>query len=379
MDRKKIKFLFAINHLGIGGAETMMVEQANFIDKERFDPYILSLYRNPENNIAARIELPEGRYVQFAFRNIYDIASWWKLYRWMRRERFDCVLTNLFDTNVVVRSLAVLTGVPCILSYEHNIDRDKKRRQIVVDRILAKWNYRILVGAPQVKDFVVAQEKIPAGKIEVVFDAAHLTFGHAKDERAAVLRKMHLPEEYLYVVAAGSFTEQKGHAYLIDAWRQVLARYKNTDVRLKLIIFGSGELKESLERRVKEYGLENDIVMPGIAPMKDIVAISDIFSLISLWEGFSIALIQAMNAACAIVATKVSGSVDAIADGVDGLLVAPYDASAAAAAFIRFIDDPALRHTLGQSAQKKSALYDIRNKIKEIEALAQNGLRSARK
>src|SRR3989338_5317573 len=225
MDRKKIKFLFAINHLGIGGAETMMGEQANFIDKEHFDPYILSLYRNPANNVAAHITLPEGRYVQFEFKSIYDIPSWWELYRWMRRERFDCVLTNLFDTNVVVRSLAILTGVPCILSYEHNIYRDKKRRQIMVDRILAKWNYRILVGAPQVKDFVMVQEKSPAGKIEVVFDAAHLTFAHAKDERAAVLRTMHLPEENLYVVAAGSFTEQKGHAYLIDAWKQGLAHY----------------------------------------------------------------------------------------------------------------------------------------------------------
>ena len=375
MDRKKIKFLFAINHLGIGGAETMMVEQANFIDKEHFDPYILSLYRNPANNVAAHITLPEGRYVQFEFKSIYDIPSWWKLYRWMRRERFDCVLTNLFDTNVVVRSLAILTGVPCILSYEHNIYRDKKRRQIMVDRILAKWNYRILVGAPQVKDFVMAQEKIPAGKIEVVFDAAHLVFEHAKDERAAVLRKMHLPEEYLYVVAAGSFTEQKGHAYLIDAWREVLAQYKDSGVKLKLLIFGRGELKESLERKIKENDLEESITLPGIAPMKDILAISDIFSLISLWEGFSIALIQAMNAGCAIVATKVSGSVDAIEDGVDGLLVAPKDASAAAAAFIRLIDDPALRQRLGQSAHKKSSLYDISNKIKEIEALALDCLR----
>ena len=375
MDRKKIKFLFAINHLGIGGAETMMVEQANFIDKEHFDPYILSLYRNPANNVAAHITLPEGRYVRFAFKSIYDIPSWWRLYRWMRRERFDCVLTNLFDTNVVVRSLAILTGVPCILSYEHNIYRDKKRRQIMVDRILAKWNYRILVGAPQVKDFVMAQEKIPAGKIEVVFDAAHLVFEHAKDERAAVLRKMHLPEEYLYVVAAGSFTEQKGHAYLIDAWREVLAQYKDSGVKLKLLIFGRGELKESLERKIKENDLEESITLPGIAPMKDILAISDIFSLISLWEGFSIALIQAMNAGCAIVATKVSGSVDAIEDGVDGLLVAPKDASAAAAAVIRLIDDPALRQRLGQSARKKSSLYDISNKIKEIEALALDCLR----
>ena len=53
--------------------------------------------------------------------------------------------------------------------------------------------------------------------------------------------------------------------------------FKGSGVKLKLIIFGRGELKEVLERRVKEYGLEDAILMPGIAPMKDIVAISDIF------------------------------------------------------------------------------------------------------
>ena len=137
----------------------MMVEQANFIDKEHFEPYILSLYRNPENNIAARIELPEGRYVQFAFKNIYDIVSWWKLYRWMRRERFDCVLTNLFDANVIVRSLAVLVGVPCILSYEHNIYRDKKRQRSSWTGYSRSGTIASLSSAPQVKDFVVAQEK----------------------------------------------------------------------------------------------------------------------------------------------------------------------------------------------------------------------------
>jgi len=369
-DNGKIKFLFAINRLGIGGAEVMMVEQANAIDRERFDPYILSLYPDPEQSVERNVKLPAERRVRFAFKRMFDLFSWWKLYRWMRRERFDAVLTNLFDANTIVRTLAILTGVSCILSYEHNIYRDRKHWLVMVDKILAKWNYRILVGAPQVKEWVVEREAIPAEKIEVVFDATDLVFEHTKDNRAAVLRAMGLPEDHLYVVAAGTFVEQKGHAYLIEAWKRVAAHYRNSGTKLKLIIFGQGELEETLKQRVEEYGLQDDIVMPGIAPMHNILAISDIFCLLSLWEGFSIALIQAMNAGCPILATKVSGSVDAIEDGVEGFLIPPKNADAAAEALIRLIDDPVLRLRLGQSAQKKSARYDVKSQIKEIEALA---------
>ena len=101
--------------------------------------------------------------------------------------------------------------------------------------------------------------------------------------------------------------------------------------------------------------------------VSDILAISDIFSLISAWEGFSIALIQAMNAGCAIVASRVSGSVDAIVDGVDGLLIPPLDSVAAATAYLKLIEDEPLRIKLGASAKKKSRLFDVKNQIKQIE------------
>ncbi len=111
--------------------------------------------------------------------------------------------------------------------------------------------------------------------------------------------------------------------------------------------------------------------------MTDILAISDIFSLISLWEGFSIALIQAMNAGCAIVASTVSGSVDALETNVSALLVPPADSQAAAHAYIKLIEDESLCERLGSAAQEKSKLYDVKEQIKRIEALIVSGLKSS--
>jgi glycosyltransferase involved in cell wall biosynthesis len=238
-----------------------------------------------------------------------------------------------------------------------------------MDRLLSKRTHRILVGAPQVRDFTIQQEKLPPDKVVVVFDGADLTFSDIKEGRSDILRKMDLLPDYLYVVAVGRFVEQKGHRYLVEAWKRVVDHYNGSGKKLKLIIFGIGELKEEIARQIEEAGLQDDILTPGIAPMNDIMAISDIFSLLSLWEGFSIALIQAMNAKCPIVASAVSGTVDAIRSNEEGLLVEPKDSKAAAEAMIKLIDDPELRKTLGENANKRSEIYHIKNRIKEIEAI----------
>ncbi len=84
----------------------------------------------------------------------------YRLYRFIAKEDFDVIITNLFDANVILRIAAILARVPLIISYEHNIYKNKKRWQIFIDKILAKFTYKIFVGAPQVKAFLIKQEKI---------------------------------------------------------------------------------------------------------------------------------------------------------------------------------------------------------------------------
>ncbi len=91
--RRKIKVVFGINDLGIGGAERLTVEDQR-IDQTRFGCYLITLRQNPEENFLA--EVPSSvRTLHFDFKSLHDIRSWWRLYRALQALKPDIVVSNL--------------------------------------------------------------------------------------------------------------------------------------------------------------------------------------------------------------------------------------------------------------------------------------------
>ena len=358
------KILFAINNLGVGGAENLVIEQINAIKRDKFEPYLLTLYKNPRLNFSEKLFLPPEQYWQLNFKNIFDLAAWLRMYRLMKTAKFDAVITNLFDANLAVRLVAILCRVKIILAYEHSIYENKKFWQKAADYFLSYFTFKILVGSEQVKKFTSRQEKIRPDKFLVNYNSAKLVYVRARSRREEVLKKNNLPLDACYIVTAGRLIKQKGHAYLIEAAARLVKEEKK---KILFLIYGQGDLWPELFKQIKENRLENNVFLPGLAPMQDILAISDIFVLPSLWEGLSIALVAAMNAACPIVATRVSGSEEAIDHEVNGLIVWPGDAAALAAALGRLVNNEELGEKLGRAAQEKSYQYSIDNNVKKIE------------
>jgi glycosyltransferase involved in cell wall biosynthesis len=84
-----------------------------------------------------------------------------------------------------------------------------------------------------------------------------------------------------------------------------------------------------------------------------LLAAGDIFILPSHQEGFSNALLEAMAANLAVIATAVGGNLDAIVDSESGMLVPPRDPAALAAAIARFASDPDIRRRSGDAARRR--------------------------
>ena len=90
----------------------------------------------------------------------------------------------------------------------------------------------------------------------------------------------------------------------------------------------------------------------------------------SLYEGFPIALVEAMAVGTAIVATDVGGVGEAIEDGVEGLLVPPRDARALADAALRLLRNPEERSEFSARAQTKVAdTFSLRGMVERIESI----------
>ena len=118
---KKIKILFAIGRFSVGGAEKLLVHQLSALNKERFTPSLITLFDEQKDTFADRVHIDEC----FQFRFVLDVRAFLKLYRYLRREKFDVVVTSLFSANLLVRIAAVFAKVLTIISYEHNIYPNK--------------------------------------------------------------------------------------------------------------------------------------------------------------------------------------------------------------------------------------------------------------
>lgn len=123
--------------------------------------------------------------------------------------------------------------------------------------------------------------------------------------------------------------------------------------QLHLVIGGVGEL-DALRGHATALGIGDRVSLPGwidaVARARELAS-AQVFCLPSHAEGLPMAMLEAMAAAKAVVATTVGGIPEAIADGVNGLLVVPGDVPALAAALGALLADGALREQLGDNAR----------------------------
>ena len=245
--RRKIKVVFGINDLGIGGAERLTVEYLKRIDQTRFGCYLITLRQNPEENFLA--EVPSSvRTLHFDFKSLHDIRSWWRLYRALQALKPDIVVSNLTFSNNVFRILKLLLGyavIPC----EHNTYVKKTRTQLIADRWLARVSYRIVAVSKTVAEFTAAQEGIPKAKFVVIHNGVDIQ--KLQNTLAALPAKEELKSELGFkpanklILTVGRLLPQKNQKLLLDGF----ALFHKKFPTYKLAIVGEGWLRPKLETR----------------------------------------------------------------------------------------------------------------------------------
>ena len=117
---------------------------------------------------------------------------------------------------------------------------------------------------------------------------------------------------------------------------------------------GDGELRPSIESEIRARGLEGRIHLLGWRrDVRRLLGAADVFALTSLWEGLPRVVLQAMAASKPIVATRVDGTPEAVADGQTGFLLEPHDIDGFAERIGRLIADPLLAKRMGEEGRRR--------------------------
>ncbi len=160
------------------------------------------------------------------------------------------------------------------------------------------------------------------------------------------------PERDIICVARLDYA--KGVDVLLHAWGRMLREPSEwrTHLKPRLRLVGEGVCGAQMERIVAELGIQDSVEFLGLrTDIVNLLQQSWGFVMPSRWEGMPNALLEAMACGLPCVATRVSGSEDIIADGVNGLLVEPEQPAEMAQALRRIIEDPDLTQRLGQEGR----------------------------
>lgn len=164
---------------------------------------------------------------------------------------------------------------------------------------------------------------------------------------------------------AGRLTPQKGQDKLIEIAKKI----KEQNVEFTLFIAGTGELEDSLKVKIKEYGLEKEVILLGfVKDMEAFMNSIDVFLLTSVWEGFGYVLVEAMLKSSPVVAFNMTSNPEIVTANKTGFLVDYPNTDDFANKTVDLITNNILRKSIGEKA-KESVFnrFDLEDRITEFE------------
>jgi glycosyltransferase involved in cell wall biosynthesis len=259
----------------------------------------------------------------------------------LRRSRVDVVHSHEFTMAIYGAAAARWLKLPHIITmHGSQYVTSKWRRQV-----LLRWAFRTSAATVAVsrdtKRHLEKELGLDPSALRVVPNGVPARGGN----RAAVRRELGVSDDQVVLLAVGSLVPRKGHAVLIEALATIGAG------PWMLAIAGGGAERDRLQRLAEERSLGQHVrVLGHREDVPDLLAAADVFVMPSLWEGLPLALLEAMLAGKAVVASRTSGIPEAVTDGVDGLLVTPGDVADLARALATVLRDPGRRAALATAA-----------------------------
>ncbi|MGI6317359.1 MAG: glycosyltransferase [Dethiobacteria bacterium] len=367
----RLKVLFVIENISVGGAERVFVNLLNNINNIIFDPVLVIINRGWHGNT---YKTPKG--VRLINLDTKKTKALIPLARTIKKEKPDVVFSNLAPINI----LCLMSKLLLRNNQTRYIIRETTIRSISISetksnplirflytqlvRIFYPYADSIVALSNGSKEDLIANYGIDAEKIEVIYNPI--------DTVNIVSNSMEKVNDFpkwdskFNLISVGSLVKSKGYEYLIGAMKELIT---NRCQNIRLIILGTGPLENQLKELVTQYNLNNYIKFLGFRenPFK-YMRKCDAFILPALWEGFGNVITEAMACELPVISTSCeSGPKEIIEHSETGILVEPKNIGALVTAIQTLMDNPDYANTLAKNALRRVKDFDVSIIIKQYE------------
>jgi glycosyltransferase involved in cell wall biosynthesis len=374
-----VRVVHVITKLDVGGAQETVLEVASRLDGAHFDVTVVAGTRDAPDQamvdaFATRgvrlVHLPTmGRNASGA-----DLRAFVGLARLFRRIRPDIVHTHSSKAGALGRVAARLARVPAVVHTAHGWSFHRGQRAgayracVVIERVLARVTDSLIVVAASDRALGEQHRIRPRRGYELIRSGVDLArFARTgTEERNAARRGLGITDDAPVIGTVTRLSAQKDPATSLLAFAQIRATVPDA----RLIVVGGGPLSEEAAALADDLGVAAAVSFVG--PRRDVphlLTALDCFILSSRWEGLPRVILEAMAGDVPVVATDVNGVREVVVSGETGVLVAPGDASALAAATVEILTDSARRARLTRAARERLDRFDAATMTAEHEAL----------
>jgi glycosyltransferase involved in cell wall biosynthesis len=300
------------------------------------------------------IEVVTLQHMARPIRPTQDLRALRELTRHLKRIRPDIISTHSSKAGILGRVAGRRLGIPTITTahgWLFDLPLKGRRQQLVwrIEKGMAPLARRIVTVCESDRQLAIDSGVSDPDRLVTIHNAMPDVEETLRADPAPV------PPRLLMVAR---FAAQKDHATLFRALANL------TDLEWTLDLVGSGPLEESVRALAGSLGLSDRIRFLGMREdVPELIAGSQLYLLISHWEGFPRSILEALRGGLPVVATDVGGVREAVIDGDTGFVVPENDDVLLADRLKQLIQDADLRATMGRAAREHYEAHFIFDRL----------------
>ncbi len=363
------KILFMIPNLEHGGAEKVLVNLVNNLDREKFDVTVQTLFDVGVNRqyLKPHVHYKGGGKWQFRGNShLLKLFSPKKLYKHFIREKYDIVVSYLEGPTA-----RIISGCD-----------DEKTKKVCWLHIEMNSPKIASVGFPTVKSALSAYDNYDcliavSGRVKEVFLSSMKTRSQVKvlyntNETELICKKAldgeldtrFITDDIPNICSVAKIVHTKGFDRLLNVHKRLL----DEGIMHKVYILGVGELQNELERKIAEYGVQDSFILLGFQdnPYK-YVSRCDLYVCSSRREGFSTAVTEALVVGTPVVSTDCSGARELLGENDEYGIVVENSEEGVYSGMKRMLCDPELLKHYKEQAVERGKFFSREKTVKAAE------------
>ena len=335
----------------LGGAESVLLNMIRLLPQDKFRCSLLTFELEPGSvfgKVSCSLHI-------FPMKRTYDFNAARmavRLAKLIRSERVDIVHTFFESSDIWGGFVTRMLTSAHLVSSRRDMGILRSTRHRIAYRMMAAYPDKILTVSSRVREFCIAADRVDPAKVITVYNGVELPPPRNAIRGKELRLRQGFPDDAQIILTVANVRRVKG----LDVLLRAAAKIGERNSRAFFVIAG-GVLEEDyfqeLQKLARNLNITGRIRFAGEQkPVQPLLEMSDVFVLPSRSEGFSNALIEAMASELPCIATNVGGNIEAIEDGINGLIVEAEDVGQLETAIFSLLEDQERAKAMALAARR---------------------------